>query len=217
MAEPIVVRRPVGPPPFALRLAAVLAVPLLLYALVATGQKAIENYGLSQQANSLRGEIADLRGQNLQLQQQIEQARTDAAIEKIAREQLGLVKSGDHPLVVVDQSSGAAPPPPPAPAPSGPGGSRASQTTSPGPNDATAGQPIATGDAQAAAPSDRGSAVATIGPTVGAASPSVAPLAGPESSSASGAAAIRPRATTGTVSPQDQQSTWRQWWAYFFG
>ena len=33
----IVVRRPVGPPPLALRLAAVLVVPLLLYALVATG------------------------------------------------------------------------------------------------------------------------------------------------------------------------------------
>jgi cell division protein FtsL len=104
--EPIIVRRPVGPPPLALRLAAVLVVPLLLYALVATGQKALDNYRLNQEADALRGEIAALRADNVQLQQQIEDSRSDAAIETIAREQLGLVKQGDHPLVLV------APPPP---------------------------------------------------------------------------------------------------------
>jgi cell division protein FtsL len=96
----IVVRRPIGPPPLALRLAAVLAVPLLLYALVATGQKAIENYQLNQQADALRAELVSLRAQNIELQNEIEQARTDGAIETIAREQLGLIKPGDHPIVV---------------------------------------------------------------------------------------------------------------------
>ena len=105
MDEPvIVVRRPVGPPPLALRLAAVLAVPLLLYALVATGQKAVENYQLNQQTDVLRAELVSLRAQNIQLQQDIEQARTDAAIETIAREQLGLIKAGDHPLVLVSDN-----------------------------------------------------------------------------------------------------------------
>ena len=131
MDDPVVVvRRPIGPPPLALRLASVLAVPLLLYALVMTGQKAVENYQLNQQADALRAQIVDLRGQNVQLQQQIEDARTDTAIETIAREHLGLVKPGDHPLVLVSdgsaptasaaQSSGtsaqtAAPSPAPAP------------------------------------------------------------------------------------------------------
>src|SRR5437762_9539035 len=102
--EPVVVvRRPIGPPPLALRLAAVLVVPLLLYALVATGQKAVENYRLNQEADGLRADIVALRAQNLQLQQQIEQARTDSAIETIAREQLGLIKPGDHPVVLVNQ------------------------------------------------------------------------------------------------------------------
>jgi cell division protein FtsL len=106
MDEPVlVVRRPIGPPPLALRLAAVLAVPLLLYALVMTGQKAVENYQLNQQAGGLRAQIVGLRAQNVQLQQQIEQARTDAAIETIAREQLGLVKPGDRPLVLVSDRS----------------------------------------------------------------------------------------------------------------
>ena len=122
MREPVVVRRrPIGPPPLALRLAAVLAVPLLLYALVMTGQKAVENYELNQQADALRAQIAGLRAQNVALQQDIEQARTDAAIEAIAREQLGLIRPGDHPLVLVNDpaaphaSSEVTPQAPPAP------------------------------------------------------------------------------------------------------
>ena len=49
--EPIVVRTPLGPPPLLLRVAAVVAVPLLLYALVATGQKALDNYRLNREAD----------------------------------------------------------------------------------------------------------------------------------------------------------------------
>jgi cell division protein FtsL len=100
--EPIVVRRPTGPPPIALRIAAVLIVPLLLYALVATGQKALENYRLNHEVDGLRAQIVSLRDENIQLQQDIEKARTDTAIETIAREQLGLIKPGDHPLILVD-------------------------------------------------------------------------------------------------------------------
>jgi cell division protein FtsL len=105
MDEPIVVRRPVGPPPLALRIAAVLVVPLLLYALVATGQKAADNYRLNREADALRTEIVGLRAENLELQHQIEVARTDTAIETLAREQLGLVRPGDHPVVIVAQAT----------------------------------------------------------------------------------------------------------------
>src|SRR2546430_17041778 len=101
MDEPIVVRRPVGPPPLALRLAAVLGVPLLLYALVATGQKAADNYRLNQEADGLRSDIVALRAENLQLQQDIEHARPDSAIDTIARDQLGLGKPRDPPLLLV--------------------------------------------------------------------------------------------------------------------
>jgi cell division protein FtsL len=120
----IVVRRPTGPPPAALRLAALLVVPLLLYALVATGQKAVENYRLNQEADRLRAEIVSLRGENIQLQQDIEKARTDTAIETIAREQLGLIKPGDHPVILVGPQGGETAPrtasPTTAPAPQPP-------------------------------------------------------------------------------------------------
>jgi cell division protein FtsL len=120
MNEPIgLVRRPIGPPPLALRLAAVLVVPLLLYVLVATGQKAVDNYRLNRDADALRAEILALRTENIQLQQEIEQARTDTAIEMIARQQLGLIKPGDHPVVLVAQS-GQPPNAAPAPVPAAP-------------------------------------------------------------------------------------------------
>jgi cell division protein FtsL len=119
--EEAIVRRPFGPPPIALRLAAVLVVPFLLYALFATGQKALDNYRLNQQADALRAEIRDLRNENIALQQQILDARTDASIEHIAREQLGLIKPGDNPLVLIaddnatSQAQASAPPAPPPP------------------------------------------------------------------------------------------------------
>jgi cell division protein FtsL len=115
--EPIVVRRPIGPPPMALRLAAVLVVPLLLYALVATGQRALDNYRLNQQTEALRAEVLALRAENIQLQQDIERARTDTAIETIAREQLGLIKPGDHPVVLISSSTSSPPSTSPTPAP----------------------------------------------------------------------------------------------------
>lgn len=116
--DEIIVRRPLGPPPLALRLAAVLAVPVVLYALVATGQKALDNYRLNQEVETLRAEVVVLRGDNIDLQKQIELARGDAAIEAIARTQLGLVKPGDHPIVVAaDPPSASQPEPKPAPAP----------------------------------------------------------------------------------------------------
>ncbi len=114
------VRTPVGPPPLALRLAAVLAVPLLLYALVATGQKALDNYQLNQEADTLRAEVRALRDENVRLQEEMAAARTDAAIEAVAREQLGLVKPGDSAVVLVpagQQEQTMEPTPRPAPPP----------------------------------------------------------------------------------------------------
>jgi cell division protein FtsB len=117
LIDDLIVRRPLGPPPLVLRLAAVLAVPVVLYALVATGQKALDNYRLNQEVDALRAEVVVLRTDNIGLQKQIELARGDAAIEAIARTQLGLIKPGDHPIVVAsDAPSAVAPARQPTPA-----------------------------------------------------------------------------------------------------
>ncbi|MBI4493304.1 MAG: septum formation initiator family protein [Chloroflexi bacterium] len=93
---------------------ALVALPLALYVLYATGQKALESYRMSQDADAMRGEIQDLQQQNLRLQREIEAARSDASVEQLAREQLGLVKPGDRALVIVAPTSTPIPPEPPA-------------------------------------------------------------------------------------------------------
>ena len=113
--DDVILRRPLGPPPLALRLAAVLAVPVVLYALVATGQKALDNYRLNREADGLRAQVVALRAENIALQKEIELARSDAAIEAIARQQLGLIKPGDHPLVFAADGTPSTAPPAAAP------------------------------------------------------------------------------------------------------
>lgn len=109
--------RTVGPPPALLRIAAILVVPVFLYALFLTGQKALENYQLAVQAQQLRQNIYELRQENMRLQKQLDTAKSDASIEYIAREQLGLVKPGDHSLLVLDGSVRPTAPPGALPAP----------------------------------------------------------------------------------------------------
>jgi cell division protein FtsB len=94
-------RKPLGPPPMALKLAAVLVVPVVLYALYVTGLQALDNYRLNRQADALRIEVRQLRNENLGLQDALVQARSDTAIETSAREQLGLVKPGEHAVVLL--------------------------------------------------------------------------------------------------------------------
>ncbi|MBI2755766.1 MAG: septum formation initiator family protein [Chloroflexi bacterium] len=96
------------------RLVLLLLLPLVMYGLYATGQKAMDNFRLNQQADGLSDEVVALRAENLKLQADLEYARTDAAIEAIAREQLGLVRPGDRALATVG-SGAVTPPPPPAP------------------------------------------------------------------------------------------------------
>jgi cell division protein FtsL len=118
LSQDELVRKPVGPPPVALRLAAVLVIPIVLYVLGATGQKALDNYRLNQEAEALRAEVLALRNENIDLQQQILDARTDASIEAIARQELGLVRPGDNAVILVSSPAaptGSATPPAPAP------------------------------------------------------------------------------------------------------
>lgn len=101
---------------FALILALVVA---LLFAF-ALGNLIITGYQLNTQAAQAREQIALLRAENARLTQRADYLKTDEAIEALAREQLGWVRPGDIPIVVVPVPDGVAtahnePPPPPAP------------------------------------------------------------------------------------------------------
>ena len=78
-----------------------LAVPVLVYLSVASVTKAFQTYQLQAEERRLRQEIARLEVQNRELQKQIDYLKSDAYVEKIAREQLNLIKPGETAVVVL--------------------------------------------------------------------------------------------------------------------
>ena len=87
-----------------------------LYLILLTGQRALDAYRMNQELTTLQGEIESLRARNLDLQVELSSGRGDEDIERIARDELGLVRPGDRPVVLI-WPEGA--PPRGQPAPSG--------------------------------------------------------------------------------------------------
>lgn len=94
---------------------AMFLLPVVAYAAFSIGDRWYQSHVLGREEALLRREIAELRLQNLRLQEDLREARSDGAIERVAREELGLVKPGDHAIVLVG------PTPNPTPRPSTPG------------------------------------------------------------------------------------------------
>jgi len=86
------------------RVFVVLAIPLLIYLSFSTARKAMEVYQLNQQAASIRQDITQLKERNAELRRQEEYLQSPDYVEKMAREQLNLVRPGDIPLVLVSPS-----------------------------------------------------------------------------------------------------------------
>ena len=82
-------------------LLALFLVPLLAYAGYAVADRWYQGYLLAQEEAELRREVARLREENVRLQSEISYARSDQYIERVAREQLNLVKPGDRAIVLV--------------------------------------------------------------------------------------------------------------------
>ena len=83
--------------------------PVLGYAGYSVADRWYQGYQLSQEEAGLRADITRLREENLRLQAELKDARSDAAIEAVAREQLGLVKPGDRAIVLVGPPRPVAP------------------------------------------------------------------------------------------------------------
>jgi cell division protein DivIC len=90
------------------RLLALFLLPLLVYGAYSIGDRWYQNYVLTHQEELIRADVARLRDENLRLQRQLNEARSDAGIEKVAREQLGLVKPGDTAIQIVVPQGGPA-------------------------------------------------------------------------------------------------------------
>ncbi|MBI3975857.1 MAG: cell division protein FtsL [Armatimonadetes bacterium] len=91
-------------------------VPLLLIGaalltLNAFGATYLATYRLHREADRLSREAGALRRENAQLREEIRRLHTPQYIERLAREQLGLVRPGEIPIILVRPT----PTPPPGP------------------------------------------------------------------------------------------------------
>jgi cell division protein DivIC len=98
----------------------VFVVPLLVYGAYSIGDRWYQNYILTRQEETIRAQVMQLREENLRLQQELNEAKSDAGIEQTAREQLGLIKPGDTAIQLVGPQGAAPAPARPAPAPTAP-------------------------------------------------------------------------------------------------
>jgi len=87
--------------------------------LVVIGGKAVQGHEMRQQAQALEQRIEQLKQQHGQLSKELEYYRSDEYIEKVAREELGLVKPGEVAVAVAvpedRRSPSLVPTPTPAP------------------------------------------------------------------------------------------------------
>ncbi|MCC7371728.1 MAG: septum formation initiator family protein [Chloroflexi bacterium] len=91
------------------RLIALFLLPVVVYGFYSIGDRWYQNYVLTHQEEMIRADVRRLREENLRLQKELNEARSDAGIERVAREQLGLVKPGDTAVqIVLPQGAAAA-------------------------------------------------------------------------------------------------------------
>ncbi len=73
-------------------------------------------YQESRERDRLAAELADLKDRNDALSAQVERLKTPEGVEELARENLGMVKEGEHLYVVLDpEATATAGPPEPDP------------------------------------------------------------------------------------------------------
>lgn len=94
-----------------------LVLTVALYFAAAFSGELIASQRIGREAAGLTADIAKLRADNSRLKAAVAEASSDAYVERQAREQLGLVRAGDVPVVIANAPTPAPPAPTPAPPP----------------------------------------------------------------------------------------------------
>lgn len=89
------------------RLVVLVGLGVALYFAASFANLALTGYRLSLHASHLKGEIAALQREYQRLQSEVAYLQTDAALEKMAREQLGWAKPGETAIILVWPPVGA--------------------------------------------------------------------------------------------------------------
>ncbi|HZS01251.1 MAG TPA: septum formation initiator family protein [Chloroflexota bacterium] len=77
--------------------------------LIQTAQRAVASYQMAREVDAARKELAEVKQRNLDLQAQITKYRSDTYVEKVAREELNMVRPGDVPVIVLAPTPAAPP------------------------------------------------------------------------------------------------------------
>ena len=94
------------------RIVLFVVVPLLAYFGVSSVNRALDTYSLQRASDDVRVEIDELQERNEELLRQREFLKTDEYVERIAREELDLVKPGETSIVVITPRDTIRPPRP---------------------------------------------------------------------------------------------------------
>ncbi len=79
----------------------VLAFTIFLYLMFSIGTRTLQLYGQKAKADKIKGEISSLEQENKRLIKNKELVLSDAYVEKIAREELGMAKEGEKAVIVL--------------------------------------------------------------------------------------------------------------------
>ncbi len=76
---------------------------LLVYVTFSFGTRFNTLYAMQQDVREMQEQVERLSRRNAQLQEELEKAKSDAYVEEVAREKLGLVKSGEKRIMPVSE------------------------------------------------------------------------------------------------------------------
>ncbi|MFZ5634655.1 MAG: FtsB family cell division protein [Bacillota bacterium] len=88
------------------KLPALIVIFLLFYLLISFFTHFQKLYVLQKDIRAIEEELQELRIKNEDLRKQLKQVQSDAYIEQVAREKLGLVKPGETRIVPVPENDG---------------------------------------------------------------------------------------------------------------
>lgn len=74
---------------------------IVLLVLIVIGERAVQNHGMQQEAKAAERRVEQLKKENQRLNQELQYYQSDQYIEKMAREELGLVRPGDVAVAIV--------------------------------------------------------------------------------------------------------------------
>lgn len=85
------------------KLPVILLILLLAYVAFSFGTRFNSLYAMQQDVREIQEQVDDLAKKNAQLRKQLEMVKSDAYVEEVAREKLGLVRDGEVRVVPVEE------------------------------------------------------------------------------------------------------------------